>query len=432
MRQKLNLVRGGRISEHAGDAPNPPPLTSPQRVREPRRESSSSRTAGSGVARASRVYERRAVILRKMNSFSNQHNGNQSLLFTTLAPGEANKSCRFNEEFKYILLPVSYSLVFVLGLLFNSVALWLFLCRMRPWNTSTVYMFHLALSDTLYVLSLPTLIYYYGNRSNWPFGTVTCKVVRFLFYANLYCSILFLTCISVHRYLGICHPIRTLASVKPRHAHMVCGLVWATVTMCLIPNLIFVTTSRRDNDTLCHDTTLPEDFVEYVHYCSAVMVLLFGIPFLVIVLCYCLMARELCRPRHGLSSAQRPVPSRKKSIKLIVVVLVVFAVSFVPFHITRTLYYTYRVLDAECAVLNIVNFAYKITRPLASVNSCIDPILYLLAGDHYRSKLMQAVVRRKPTSSHLGGFHPQCSAINRDIALCHANLHAKATLEPKK
>ncbi|KAM9795116.1 P2Y purinoceptor 4 [Neosynchiropus ocellatus] len=304
-----------------------------------------------------------------------------------------NLSCRFDEEFKYILLPVSYGLVFVVGFVLNAAALWMFL-KLRPWNPSTVFMFHLALSDFMYVLSLPTLIYYYANRNDWPFGLVACKIVRFLFYANLYCSILFLTCISVHRYLGICHPIKALTLIKPRHAYVVCGLVWAVVTVCLVPNFIFVTTSRRDNDTLCHDTTHHEAFREYVDYSSAVMVLLFGLPFLVIVVCYCLMARALCRPRFGSSS------NRQKSVKLIIVVLVVFAVSFVPFHITRTIYYTSRVLkDVNCEFLNMVNFTYKITRPLASVNSCIDPILYFLAGDHYRSKFISTLTGKKQITS---------------------------------
>ncbi|KAM9469900.1 P2Y purinoceptor 4 [Clarias gariepinus] len=306
---------------------------------------------------------------------------------------DGNTSCRFDEEFKYILLPVSYTIVCVLGLLLNSVALWMFLTKMRPWNASTVYMFHLALSDMLYVLSLPTLIYYYANRNNWPFGEALCKIVRFLFYANLYCSILFLTCISVHRYLGICHPIRSLQLAKPRNAQLVCGLVWAAVTVCLIPNLIFVTTSQRDNDTLCHDTSKPSDFENYVHYSTAVMTLLFGVPFIIIMVCYCLMARALCRPRQ--ISANKKSKSRRKSIKLIIVVLVVFAVSFVPFHITRTLYYTYRVLDADCWILNIVNLAYKITRPLACSNSCLDPILYFLAGDHYRSRLLRTFAKKR-------------------------------------
>ncbi|XP_062381156.1 P2Y purinoceptor 4 [Sardina pilchardus] len=336
-----------------------------------------------------------------------------------------NQTCRFEEDFKYILLPVSYGLVFVVGLALNSLAMWMFITKMRPWSASTVYMFHLALSDTLYVLSLPTLIYYYANRSHWPFGVVTCKTVRFLFYANLYSSILFLTCISVHRYLGICHPIRSLTMIKPRHAHLVCFTVWVAITLCLVPKLIFVTTTKRDNDTLCHDTTRPEDFHYFLTYSSVLMVLLFVIPFIVIMVCYCLMARALCRPRKGLSSSQQSNSSRTKSIKLIVVVLVVFAVCFVPFHITRTLYYVYRFLDADCAFLNVVNFAYKITRPLASVNSCLDPILYFLAGDHYRSRLLRAFTRQT-TNSHSAAYQQTPSNNNKnDIALVYKNSEAK-------
>ncbi|XP_026213004.1 P2Y purinoceptor 4 [Anabas testudineus] len=344
---------------------------------------------------------------------------NKSSVFTSVF----NSSCRFDEEFKYILLPVSYSLVFVFGFVLNATSLWMFV-KMRPWNPSTVFMFHLALSDFLYVLSLPTLIYYYANRSHWPFGVAACKIVRFLFYANLYCSILFLTCISVHRYLGICHPIKALTLVKSRHAHMVCAMVWVVVAVCLVPNLIFVTTSRRDNDTLCHDTTSQSAFNEYVDYSSVVMVLLFGIPFLVIVVCYCLMARALCRPRVGLSATRQSSASRKKSIKLIIVVLVVFAVSFVPFHITRTLYYTSRVLDLNCEFLNIVNFTYKITRPLASVNSCIDPVLYFLAGDHYRSRMISLLTGKRQATTSQTPLNN-----NHGLALVYKNSAPSGELE---
>ncbi|XP_064422552.1 P2Y purinoceptor 4 [Latimeria chalumnae] len=313
----------------------------------------------------------------------------------TVNVSSEEEKCRFDEEFKYILLPVSYGIVSILGLVLNAVAIWMFIAKMRPWNATTVFMFNLAISDTLYVLSLPLLVYYYDNRNHWPFGKALCKLVRFLFYSNLYSSILFLTCISVQRYLGICYPIRSLQWIKVKHAQAVCVGVWAVVTSCLIPNLVFVTTSRRDNDTLCHDTTKPEDFDQYVYYSSSVMILLFGIPFLVIVVCYCLMAKKLVQ--HRLPGVKVKLSSSKrKSIRMIIVVLVVFAVSFVPFHITRTLYYTFRLLDANCDTLNAVNFAYKITRPLASSNSCIDPLLYFLAGDHYRGKLFRAFARKKP------------------------------------
>uniref|UniRef100_A0A6J0SYI2 P2Y purinoceptor 4 n=1 Tax=Pogona vitticeps TaxID=103695 RepID=A0A6J0SYI2_9SAUR len=307
--------------------------------------------------------------------------------------GPMEETCIFNEEFKFILLPVSYGAVCVVGLLLNSCSLWLFLFRMRPWNATTTYMFNLAVSDTLYVLSLPTLVYYYADRNNWPFGEWLCKIVRFLFYANLYSSILFLACISIHRYIGICHPIRSLRWVKTRHARLVCLGVWLVVTLCLIPNLVFVTISVKGNNTLCHDTTKPEEFDHYVHYSSAMMALLFGIPFLVVVVCYCLMAKRLWSPQP-LGGSRQTLPSyKRRSIKMILVVLSVFAISFVPFHITRTIYYASRHLKASCYTLNIVNVTYKITRPLASANSCIDPVLYFLAGDMYRGRLHRALFK---------------------------------------
>ncbi|XP_069842338.1 P2Y purinoceptor 4 [Dendropsophus ebraccatus] len=307
---------------------------------------------------------------------------------------EANQTdvCVFNETFKFFLLPVSYSTVFILGLPLNLTAMWIFFAKMRPWSPTTVYMFHLALSDTLYLLSLPTLIHYYADQNNWPFGETLCKTVRFLFYTNLYCSILFLTCISVHRYMGVCHPLYTRQRMKARYAHMLCAGVWLSVSACLVPNLIFVTVSPRGNDTLCHDTTIPEDFEKYVEYSTAVMSLLFGVPCLVIGVCYGLMARELMKPVAN--GSRRTLPSyKKKSIKTIVVVLTVFVICFLPFHITRTMYYYFRLMDANCRLLNVINLVYKITRPLASANSCFDPVLYFLASDNYQRRLTTAVTK---------------------------------------
>ncbi|KAM4697219.1 P2Y purinoceptor 4 [Rhinophrynus dorsalis] len=319
-----------------------------------------------------------------------------SPFFLTTVPqnlvNQTDDSCVFNEEFKFLLLPISYGIVFMLGLPLNITAMWIFITKMRPWSPTTVYMFNLALSDTLYVLSLPTLVYYYADRNNWPFGEAFCKIVRFLFYANLYSSILFLTSISVHRYLGVCHPIRSLQRMKAKHARMVCAGVWLSVSICLIPNLIFVTISPRGNDTLCHDTTRPEEFDHYVEYSTSVMSLLFGIPCLVIACCYGLMARELRKPL--VSGSQQTLPSyKKRSLRTIIVVLIVFVICFLPFHITRTMYYYSRHLDADCQLLNVINFTYKITRPLASANSCIDPVIYFLASDSYRRRLVRTVAR---------------------------------------
>lgn len=94
--------------------------------------------------------------------------------------------CQFQEDFKYILLPVSYALVFVIGLALNGMALYVIVFRTKTWKPSTIYMFNLTMCDTLYILTLPFLIYYYADENDWPFTEPLCKIIRFLFYANLY------------------------------------------------------------------------------------------------------------------------------------------------------------------------------------------------------------------------------------------------------
>ncbi|XP_008566774.1 PREDICTED: P2Y purinoceptor 2 [Galeopterus variegatus] len=291
---------------------------------------------------------------------------------------ELGYKCHFNEDFKYVLLPVSYGVVCVLGLCLNTVALYVFLCRLKTWNASTTYMFHLAVSDALYAASLPLLVYYYARGDHWPFSTVLCKLVRFLFYTNLYCSILFLTCISVHRCLGVLRPLRSLRWGRARYARRVAAAVWVLVLACQAPVLYFVTTSTRGARITCHDTSAPELFSHFVAYSSVMLGLLFAVPFAIILVCYVLMARRLLQPAYGTSGG---LPrAKRKSVRTIAVVLAVFALCFLPFHVTRTLYYSFRSLDLSCHTLNAINMAYKITRPLASANSCLDPVLYFLAG----------------------------------------------------
>lgn len=294
------------------------------------------------------------------------------------AGDELGYRCRFNEDFKYVLLPVSYGMVCVLGLCLNAVELYIFLCRLKTWNASTTYMFHLAVSDSLYAASLPLLVYYYAKGDHWPFSTALCKLVRFLFYTNLYCSILFLTCISVHRCLGVLRPLRSLHWGRAFYARRVAGGVWVLVLACQAPVLYFVTTSTRGERITCHDTSAPELFPHFVAYSSVMLGLLFALPFAIILVGYVLMVRRLLQPAYGSSSG---LPrAKRKSVRTIAVVLVVFTLCFLPFHVTRTLYYSFRSLDLSCHTLNTINMAYKITRPLASANSCLDPVLYFLVG----------------------------------------------------
>ncbi|XP_038672677.1 P2Y purinoceptor 1-like [Scyliorhinus canicula] len=312
--------------------------------------------------------------------------------------------CSVNEEFESCYLPIMYLIVFVTGLIGNSVALWMFIFHVRPWSSITVYMFNLVLADLFYVFSLPVLIFYYLRESDWIFGEVMCKLQRFIFHVNLYGSILFLTCISVHRYMGVVHPMKSLGRLKKKSATIVTVCLWVIVMASIAPILYFSRLRQVTNATnvsgpyldtnrtirnICYDTTSKELLHTYFIYSMLTTFFGFCVPFATILVCYGFIVKALiCNDMR--------TPLREKSVRLVIIVLAVFAVAYLPFHVMKNLNLQSRLYYQgveTCDWNKRVYATYQVTRGLASLNSCVDPILYFLAGDTYRKKLTSTASR---------------------------------------
>uniref|UniRef100_A0A8C6U5A1 Si:dkey-6n21.13 n=1 Tax=Neogobius melanostomus TaxID=47308 RepID=A0A8C6U5A1_9GOBI len=268
---------------------------------------------------------------------------------TLLAP-----SCNIDESYKYIFLPICYSFTF-------------------RWNASLIYMVNLASTDFMYSLSLPFLVASYVMRDRWVFGDFMCRLVRFLFYFNLYCSIFFLTCISVHRYLGICHPMKTITLESKKAVKFTCIVVWTVVFALTCPIFRFAQTGSVTR------LTSNKEFSLYVPYGIFLHVLGFFIPFTIIAWCYSHTQR---RDVIFLGAHSPYANRRRKSIKTIITITLLFALCFFPFHVTRTIFFILKVTKGvPCHTMTMVSMCYKITRPLASFNAWLNALLYFLTKD---------------------------------------------------
>ncbi|KTG47829.1 hypothetical protein cypCar_00007911 [Cyprinus carpio] len=166
------------------------------------------------------------------------------------------------------------------------------------------------------------------------------------------------------------------------------------------PILYFSRVRRNGNHLVCHDTTIKELFSDFLVYSTVVMFLLFVLPFGVVLFCNGLMVKKLLDP----SVLREPMSqhSKRKSVKMIIIVLLAFMVCFLPFHVNRSICYTFRYLDKhDCNILLLSNNAYKVTRPLVSLNSCIDPILYFMAGQSFRNSIYKKKSSMKSDKSLL-------------------------------
>lgn len=310
--------------------------------------------------------------------------------------------CQLSEDYKQIYLPLTYSIIFLLGLPLNSSVLWLSWRQTKRWSCATIYLVNLMVADLLYVLTLPFLIVAYSLGDWWPFGELLCRLVRFLFYTNLYGSILLLTCISVHRFLGVCHPLRSLPYRTRRHALLGVAATWALVVLQLLPTLGFSHTAYIGGQMVCYDMTSPENFNRFFAYSMVLTLSGFVMPSLVILVCYSLMVRSLATPEETLERTGNT--TRAKSIRTILLVCSLFALCFVPFHVSRSFYITLRFLASQdCQLLTVGSVAYKVWRPLVSMSSCLNPVLYFLSVGNNRVRLFQKLRHDKAGEHPAGG-----------------------------
>ncbi|KAM9852109.1 G-protein coupled receptor 20-like [Aulostomus maculatus] len=263
----------------------------------------------------------------------------------------------------WITLMVVNSLIFLVGMVLNTVALYVFCFRTKQRTTSVIYTINLAVTDLLVNLSLPTRILLYYSR-----GTcLTCSYLHiFSYFVNMYCSILFLTCICVDRYLAI---VQVEASRRWRHSNVakcVCVSVWL---FAIVVTYSFLSTAFQHTGC-CLSKLLFLTITE------------FFLPLIIIVAFTLRIMWALADQRLMQQSRER----RRRAVQLLTTVLVIFTVCFTPFHIRQVVVYFYPDMPHHAIV-------YHLTVTLSSLNSCMDPVVYCFVTNNFQAT-MRNIFRR--------------------------------------
>lgn len=141
-----------------------------------------------------------------------------------------------------------YLLLFIPGLLLNTIALWV-LCRHISKKTKAViFMINLAFADLAHILSLPLRIYYYFTHS-WPFGHGVCLFCFYLKYLNMYAAIVFLMCISVQRCVFLLKPF-SARRWRRRYDVLISLVVWVVVGLCCSPFILMRSSPASSSSSL--------------------------------------------------------------------------------------------------------------------------------------------------------------------------------------
>uniref|UniRef100_A0A3B1INE0 Coagulation factor II (thrombin) receptor-like 1, tandem duplicate 1 n=1 Tax=Astyanax mexicanus TaxID=7994 RepID=A0A3B1INE0_ASTMX len=288
-------------------------------------------------------------------------------------------------------LPVIYIIVFVVGLPTNAMAVWVFLFRTKKKHPGSILLTNLALADLLFIIWLPLKIHYHFNNNNWIFGEPLCKVLVGFFYGNMYCSTIFIACISMQRYWAVAHP---LSQQKRNNRAAVCVsvCVWIVVWLLTIPLYLYDQTVKVTNlgITTCHDVVRRSQSRIPVGYFMTMGIVGFLVPCVVCTIAYVLTFRTLKSSMTDPSINKK----KKKAVILIVTVLVMFLVCFTPSNIMLMVHYSLQVANVQ----NDGYGFYLVTLCLSSLNSCLDPFVYYFISDEFREHVKNTLKCRSERS----------------------------------
>ncbi|XP_041847005.1 cysteinyl leukotriene receptor 1 isoform X2 [Melanotaenia boesemani] len=301
----------------------------------------------------------------------------------------SNSSCPSIDDFRNQVYSTSYSLITVFGFVGNCFALLVLFRTYRQRTPFHVYMVNLALSDLLCVMTLPLRVIYYVRKGQWNEGDFLCRISSYLLYVNLYCSIYFMTAMSITRFLAIVFPVRNLHLLTVNRARAMCVGIWLFSSLSSSPFLMSGHhLDTQENKYKCFEPPKLSSGKELrklqvLNY----LALVFGfiLPFLVILICYAGIVRALL---SRTSAARRQQGTAAKAIRMIVVVLLTFLVCFMPYHVQRTLHLNFLSReDSTCEERIAMQKSVVVTLSLAAANSCFDPLLYFFSGEGFRSRM---------------------------------------------
>ncbi|NWI29043.1 CCR9 protein, partial [Sula dactylatra] len=290
-------------------------------------------------------------------------------------------------QFAQVFLPAFFWLIFSVGTVGNALVVLVY-CKYR-FRRSMMdrYLLHLAIADLLLLFTLP--FWAKAASDGWIFKNFMCKVVNSMYKINFYSCILFLTCISFDRYVTIVQATKAKTSKRRRllRSQIMCLAVWLTSVSLCIPEIMYSQSMQVGDITVCKITYPPKISMSFRVTVLALKVTIgFFLPLLVIIICYAFIINTLLQAKRT---------QKQKTLKIITMIITAFLLSQFPYNIVLLVkaINTYTRVAYSCQAANRLDIGLQVTQSIAFLHSCLNPFLYVFAGERFRmalGKMMQS------------------------------------------
>ncbi|XDV42617.1 hypothetical protein PO909_011246 [Leuciscus waleckii] len=271
-----------------------------------------------------------------------------------------------------------YSLICALGLVGNVLVLVTYAFYRKAKTMTDIFLVNVALADLLFVVALPLIIY--NEQYSWSMGTWACKLLRAAYSINVYSSTLLLACISGDRYISIVKATRSIRirSQARAYSRLICVAIWLLAFILSSPTFMYY--QMEQNECINIFEKPQTAMLMKILIPSMQMLIGFLLPLMVMIFCYSWTIATLLKAKTF---------HKHKAVRVVLAVVSVFVLCHLPYNVALLVYISKLFTERSCKEEQLTLMTLTISRSIAYLHCCLNPILYAFIGVKFRSHFCQ-------------------------------------------
>ncbi|NXU51177.1 P2Y14 protein, partial [Turnix velox] len=305
-------------------------------------------------------------------------------------------NCSHSTEITKTVIPLLYCFIFIVGLLLNGVAAWIFL-YVSSQKSFIVYLKNIVVADLLMSLTFPFKILADSEIAPPELNMFVCRYSAVIFYTNMYIGITFFGLIGFDRYYKIVKPLFTSFVHTVHYSKVISIIIWLLLIFLSFPNMILTNEIAKENySRKC--IGLKSELGKQWHKASSYICTgIFWIVFFLLIMFYSSITKKIYSSYKKFR--RNSDATRRKTSRNIFSIMCVFVICFVPYHLCRIPYTLSQTSSQfDCESKKKLFYTKEFTLLLSAANVCLDPIIYFFLCLPFKEKLYQKLHLKLETS----------------------------------
>ena len=284
-----------------------------------------------------------------------------------------------------VTMPTLFGLIVFFGILGNLLVIYVILAKRKLRTITNLLLLNLALADVSFLFFCGSFTVVNYALTEWPLGDVVCRIIQYLLYVTAYVNVYTLVAVSAVRYVSVVYGASSRFLQQKRNIVIVIISIWVVFIVAKIP--IVIVHGISCDETSDRIQCIISGKINGQNLFATFFVFAYALPLTFISTLYILILRHLRTKANMTTPLSTNGEHRRRHVtKIVLLVVLVFAVSWLPLHIHLLVAYYGQIPSSHVYKVLLI-----LWHCLVYANSLLNPIIYNVFSKDFRDAFRKTI-----------------------------------------